>query len=162
MHKIFASDGLELAYQPIFDLATGRIVEVEALSRWPGAPGPFADPELFVRLAEEYGAISRTATTIKIHRRYVSNVRADAYDDAIVRSIVDLAHRINIVLVAEGVEDRAVLEVLRGIGCDRVQGYVCARPMSIDALRAFIDSPQASIASLRGQAAGTSAIAPSA
>lgn len=250
LRAAIANDGLQVVYQPIFDLRTGRIVECEALSRWPGAPGPFSDPELFVRLAEEYGTIGLLtdrvvyrairdieampagvriaintsminllqfefakrllriftaagvapnrfaleltetasivdrelgseavaelaragveigiddfgegysalsylkmfpATTIKIHKRYIRDFQNDPYDEAIVRSVIDLAHRIEMQVVAEGVEDAAMIAALRAIGCDRVQGYGCARPMPIDELRALFESPQASIANV--------------
>jgi sensor c-di-GMP phosphodiesterase-like protein len=46
---------LELVYQPIVDLASGRISEAEALSRWTDEDGYAVSPEIFVRLAEERG-----------------------------------------------------------------------------------------------------------
>jgi sensor c-di-GMP phosphodiesterase-like protein len=48
---------LELVYQPIVDLASGRIVEAEALSRWTDEDGYSVSPEIFVRLAEERGFV---------------------------------------------------------------------------------------------------------
>jgi sensor c-di-GMP phosphodiesterase-like protein len=48
---------LELLYQPIVDLASGRIVGAEALSRWTDEDGYVISPEMFVRLAEERGFI---------------------------------------------------------------------------------------------------------
>ena len=48
---------LELVYQPIVDLASGRIVEAEALSRWTDEDGNVISPEIFVRLAEERGFV---------------------------------------------------------------------------------------------------------
>ena len=46
----------------------------------------------------------------------------------IVRSTIDLAHNLGFDVVAEGVEDGAVLEMLAGYGCDSVQGYFISRP----------------------------------
>lgn len=46
---------LELAYQPIIDLASGRIVEAEGLARWTDEDGFAVSPDIFVRLAEERG-----------------------------------------------------------------------------------------------------------
>ncbi|MBX9796206.1 bifunctional diguanylate cyclase/phosphodiesterase [Sphingomonas sp.] len=54
-----AIDGnrLRLAFQPIWDLATGRIVAFEALARWPGDPGAPMPPNDFIPVAEESGLI---------------------------------------------------------------------------------------------------------
>jgi diguanylate cyclase (GGDEF)-like protein/PAS domain S-box-containing protein len=69
---------------------------------------------------------------IKIDRTFVANL-TDVGDDAIiVRSTIDLAHNLDLTVVAEGVEDAAVAEVLSGFGCDAVQGYFYGRPVSAD------------------------------
>jgi CheY-like chemotaxis protein len=51
-----------------------------------------------------------------------------------VRSIVDLAHALDLTVVAEGVEDTAVVDRLRGLGVDFVQGYAIARPATAAAM----------------------------
>ncbi|MGZ4724041.1 MAG: EAL domain-containing protein, partial [Ilumatobacteraceae bacterium] len=51
-----------------------------------------------------------------------------ARTERIVRSIIDLAHSLGLTVVAEGVEDEAVAERLRGMGADYLQGYVIAMP----------------------------------
>ncbi len=48
---------------------------------------------------------------------------------AMVKAIIELAHTLDMEVVAEGVETSAQAEVLRGLGCDQVQGYFLARPM---------------------------------
>ena len=45
------------------------------------------------------------------------------------KSVIDLAHALGLVSVAEGVESLEALELLAGMGCDQVQGYFIARPM---------------------------------
>ena len=54
-------------------------------------------------------------------------VSKDAY--TIVRATVDLAHSLGLLAVAEGVEDRATLDVLTRLGCDIAQGYHIGRPL---------------------------------
>ncbi len=55
-----AGERLETHYQPILELASGRLVGVEALVRWPADEnGERVDPELFVRIAEQHGLIGR-------------------------------------------------------------------------------------------------------
>ena len=54
----------------------------------------------------------------------------DANDDVIVRSTIELAHNMHLMVVAEGVEDEATLERLRALGCDMVQGFHLGRPVT--------------------------------
>jgi len=60
---------------------------------------------------------------IKVDRSFVHRMRDDPRDRAIVRSIVDLAGGLGMRVVAEGVENRQTLELLRELGCDAAQGW---------------------------------------
>ena len=65
---------------------------------------------------------------IKLDRAFSTNL-VDEPSVAIVRSTIDLTHALGLRMVAEGVEDEPTLEVLRALGCDRVQGWHLGRPM---------------------------------
>jgi EAL domain-containing protein (putative c-di-GMP-specific phosphodiesterase class I)/GGDEF domain-containing protein len=69
---------------------------------------------------------------LKIDRLFVASMTARREDLQIVRSVIDLAHNFDLRAVAEGVEDAATFAMLRAMGCDAVQGYYCARPMSAE------------------------------
>jgi len=72
---------------------------------------------------------------VKIDREFVAEIAASTQDQCIVRAMVDLAKALDYVVLAEGVETGAELEVLRALGCQLVQGYLIGRPMpSEDAL----------------------------
>jgi EAL domain-containing protein (putative c-di-GMP-specific phosphodiesterase class I) len=72
---------------------------------------------------------------VKIDREFVAEIAASTQDQCIVRAMVDLAKGLDYVVLAEGVETGAELEVLRELGCQLVQGYLIGRPMpSEDAL----------------------------
>ena len=90
---------------------------------------------------EGYAALSYLktfrASSLKIDKRYVTNVANDAFDFSIVRSVTELAHSLGVAVVAEGIETVEALEVIKSLGCDMLQGYVCGRPMSVDQLEAF-------------------------
>jgi len=73
-------------------------------------------------------------TELKLDRSFVAAVTDDERGRAIVTSTVQLAHALGLVLVAEGVEDEATMESLRGIGCDFVQGYHLSRPLPATAV----------------------------
>ncbi len=97
---------------------------------------------------------------LKIDQLFVRNlgsVAKDASDSQrdgdmrIVRSIIDIAHNFDLQTVAEGVEDKATLELLEALGCDVIQGYFTARPMPIGIFEAW----------WREHAAGSSYLTPS-
>jgi diguanylate cyclase (GGDEF)-like protein len=71
---------------------------------------------------------------VKIDRSFISRLLSDPQTSSIVRAAVDLNHALGLDVVAEGVEDKATMERLRLLGCDRVQGYFIARPMPADAV----------------------------
>ena len=66
--------------------------------------------------------------TIKIDRSFVAT---SAQHPGIIRSIIDIAHTLNLRVVAEGIETGAQLAALQGLDCDYGQGYLFARPMPI-------------------------------
>ena len=75
---------------------------------------------------------------LKIDRSFVRQVAVDDSDLAIVRSTIDLAHNLGLSVVAEGVEDEATLALLRGLGCDKVQGYLFSPGVSANALTRWL------------------------
>lgn len=60
---------------------------------------------------------------LKIDRLFVQHMLNSAADQAIVRSVLDLARNFNLSVVAEGVEDGQTMEALRRMGCDYAQGF---------------------------------------
>lgn len=64
---------------------------------------------------------------IKIDRSFVMTALQSAESRAVIRSIVELGQSLS--TSAEGVEHPRVLEFLRSVGCERVQGYLIARPL---------------------------------
>ncbi len=76
---------------------------------------------------------------LKIDRSFVINMQANANDATIVRSTIDLAHNLGLAVVAEGVENAAVLELLRALACDEAQGYHISRPLPVDGFMAWLE-----------------------
>lgn len=63
---------------------------------------------------------------VKIDRSFVEAICIDGKDRVIVESVIDLAHRLGLKVVAEGVENEAQADVLRSLSCDRIQGFLIA------------------------------------
>jgi PAS domain S-box-containing protein len=67
---------------------------------------------------------------LKIDQSFIAGLGHSRDDAAIVRSIISLAHSLDLAVIAEGVEHVRQLEMLRAWGCDAIQGYLVARPLS--------------------------------
>jgi EAL domain-containing protein (putative c-di-GMP-specific phosphodiesterase class I) len=69
---------------------------------------------------------------LKIDRSFVAGLGSSATDDAIVAATIDMAHALDMVVAAEGVETERQLERLVELGCDLAQGYHVAMPRPMD------------------------------
>jgi EAL domain-containing protein (putative c-di-GMP-specific phosphodiesterase class I) len=103
--------------------------------------------EYGVRLAIDdfgtgYAALGQLARIpfdlVKIERSFVATVGSDARAEALVAGIVDLARRLDVQIVAEGIEDGVQLTRLRQAGCAYGQGFHFAPPMPPGELAAFM------------------------
>jgi diguanylate cyclase (GGDEF)-like protein len=77
---------------------------------------------------------------LKIDRSFVSRMCSDATDAAIVYALIQLARKLDIRLVAEGVEDRWTLDALRVLDCDLIQGYLISRPLPAPEIESQLES----------------------
>jgi EAL domain-containing protein (putative c-di-GMP-specific phosphodiesterase class I) len=74
---------------------------------------------------------------LKIDKSFVMTMEGDEDDAKIVRSTIDLAHNLGLTVVAEGVENAAILAHLAELQCDEAQGYHLARPMPAAEMATF-------------------------
>jgi diguanylate cyclase (GGDEF)-like protein len=74
---------------------------------------------------------------LKIDQVFVRQMLRDSQDERIVRTIIDLAHNLQLRVVAEGVEDEATWLALKDLQCDLVQGYYLSRPQPMDKFMAW-------------------------
>lgn len=76
--------------------------------------------------------------SIKIDQSFISNMKTDKINRALVKSVIGMAKAIGISTVAEGVESTEMLKDLKKMGIDYFQGYAIASPMPMEELRSWL------------------------
>ncbi len=78
------------------------------------------------------------ADYLKIDRSFVIGIGENRSDESIIEATIALAHRLKLKVVAEGVDSPAQSEFLRSVGCDVIQGYLYAKPLSAQEFERFV------------------------
>ncbi|MYM42109.1 putative bifunctional diguanylate cyclase/phosphodiesterase [Duganella qianjiadongensis] len=68
-------------------------------------------------------------SSVKMDRAFVTDIATGRVDAAIARAIIGMGHSLRLTVIAEGVETREQLQLLRDSGCDQVQGYYYSQPV---------------------------------
>ena len=80
-----------------------------------------------------------TFDALKLDMGFVKKIGKDQKSDAIVVSIIDLAHRMGMKVVAEGIENQQQSDFLHAHGCDYLQGFYYYKPMSAEEFSKLLD-----------------------
>jgi EAL domain-containing protein (putative c-di-GMP-specific phosphodiesterase class I) len=80
---------------------------------------------------------------LKIDRVFISDIMTDEYDKNIVKSIISLAHGLNLKVIAEGVETQEQFELLRNMSCDEIQGYLFSKPVDAESATKLLEQKEA-------------------
>ncbi|MBB3224950.1 EAL domain-containing protein [Pseudoduganella umbonata] len=80
---------------------------------------------------------------LKIDKSFIDNLASDSSDRALTEAIVDLAHRLGIEAIAEGVENGAQRDALAAIGCDYIQGYFYSQAVPREAFEGLLEGQAA-------------------
>lgn len=80
-----------------------------------------------------------TFDALKLDMGFVKKIGKEQKSDAIVVSIIDLAHRMGMKVVAEGIENQQQSDFLRAHGCDYLQGFYYYKPMSAEEFSKLLD-----------------------
>lgn len=92
---------------------------------------------------------------IKIDKSFVKEMSVEEDDAMIVRLTIDLAHHLGLKVVAEGVENREILDRLIVLGCDAAQGYYMSRPISPADLLGWLNHSPWGLKASKEEKAGT-------
>lgn len=75
---------------------------------------------------------------VKIDSSFVFDLNTDNENRVIVKSTIELAHALNMSVVAEGVENQTILDILIDLGCDNIQGYFICKPADSEQLTKWL------------------------
>ncbi|TFW10006.1 EAL domain-containing protein [Oxalobacteraceae bacterium OM1] len=78
------------------------------------------------------------ADRLKIDRSFVTEITSSARGSSIAEMVIQLGRNLGLSVVAEGVEDERQAGILEALGCPLAQGYLFARPMTVDQLRTWL------------------------
>jgi EAL domain-containing protein (putative c-di-GMP-specific phosphodiesterase class I) len=76
--------------------------------------------------------------SIKIDRSFVTDLAREPDDATIVRTVIAMAHSLDLEVIAEGVETAEQLAFLRDQNCDRVQGFYFSQAVPLESLQSYI------------------------
>ncbi|HIE3578442.1 TPA: EAL domain-containing protein [Legionella anisa] len=79
---------------------------------------------------------------IKIDKAFINNCHKDYLDQTIIKAIATIAHKLNINVVAEGVENELQLQFLHKQGIDCIQGYYYSHPLTVEACETLLKNMQ--------------------
>jgi diguanylate cyclase (GGDEF)-like protein len=77
---------------------------------------------------------------LKVDHAFVAGLGKDKTDEALVRALIEMAHALELEVVAEGVETQEQCDRLKMLGCNLVQGYLFSRPLTYDALMTLLQT----------------------
>lgn len=77
---------------------------------------------------------------LKIDKSFVDDITTDPDDKAIVGAIINMAHSLNLNVIAEGVETYEQLQQLSVLGCDEIQGYYYSKPLNSADFELFVQA----------------------
>lgn len=81
---------------------------------------------------------------VKIDKGLIDNLVDQIETQILVKTVIDMAKALGVEVLAEGIETAAQLDLLVALGCEYGQGFLVARPISVDELKALLNPPPAS------------------
>ena len=79
--------------------------------------------------------------TIKIDKSFIDEITEDSKEEAIAESIISLAHKMNLSVIAEGIETKKQLEFIKEQKCDKAQGFYFSKPLPVEEVEKLLSLP---------------------
>jgi polar amino acid transport system substrate-binding protein len=77
---------------------------------------------------------------LKIDKQFVQNIRPRSFEEVVIKATIEIAHRMNLIVVAEGIETREQFEAILKFEGDRAQGYLFSKPVPAQALETMLNN----------------------
>jgi EAL domain-containing protein (putative c-di-GMP-specific phosphodiesterase class I) len=75
---------------------------------------------------------------VKVDRSFIEELETNQVDRALTGAIISMAHGLGLGVIAENVETLEQIQVLRGLHCDELQGYLLGKPVSAEQFRRLL------------------------
>ena len=75
---------------------------------------------------------------LKIDKSFINNLATNHSDKAVAGAVISLGQKLNLRVIAEGVETAEQVEFLRANNCDEIQGYYFSKPVASEAIEALL------------------------
>ena len=75
---------------------------------------------------------------LKIDKVFVDNIASDKNSHKFISMLISVGHTLDCTLIAEGVEQQEQLEILKGMGCDCIQGFLLGKPVDFDTAKSLL------------------------
>ncbi|MBC8061707.1 MAG: EAL domain-containing protein [Clostridiaceae bacterium] len=76
--------------------------------------------------------------TLKIDKSFIDNITSSTKEESIINNIIQMAHSMDLKVVAEGVETKHQLSILKDRNCDYIQGYYYSKPLPVDEIEKLL------------------------
>lgn len=77
---------------------------------------------------------------LKIDKQFVQNIRPGSFEEVVIKATIEIAHRMNLIVVAEGIETKEQFEAILKFKGDRAQGYLFSKPVPAQALETMLNN----------------------
>ncbi|MBL4730489.1 MAG: EAL domain-containing protein [Sulfurimonas sp.] len=84
--------------------------------------------------------------SLKIDKYFIDEIKTDLKSRYLIKSMIELGHYMNYEVVAEGIETKEQLDILKGLGCKVVQGYFFSKPLDTDAVVKYLNKAKENVA----------------
>ncbi|MCG2731031.1 MAG: EAL domain-containing protein, partial [Acetobacterium sp.] len=76
---------------------------------------------------------------LKIDKQFVQNIKAGSFEEVVIKATIEIAHSMNLIVIAEGIETKEQFDAILAFKGDRAQGYLFSRPVPAPELEMLLN-----------------------